>query len=198
LTLDPAERARRQAAEDRIAQACGVARRATWGARQPTKPLEPDWNYDSIVVHYTGHGSFPNMQSIQDFDVDHQHWEDIAYHYAVSPTGALFEGRELQFKGSHVKLQNTGKVGIVCMGDFDASLRNLLEGRAYGGDGVQSAMLAALEKLSRTLAANFPITTFGGHKEYGDTETCPGTNLLPAVQAMRMKLNLAAPTFRKL
>ena len=138
------------------------------------------------------------MRAIQDFDHDHRDWDDIAYHYAVSPTGMLFEGRELMFKGSHVKLQNTGKVGIVCIGDFDVSLRNLFEGKAYGGDGVQTAMLASLERLSRTLVANFPITTFGGHKEYGETGTCPGTNLLPAVQAMRGRLRLAAPTFRKL
>lgn len=138
------------------------------------------------------------MRAIQDFDLDHQSWEDIAYHYAVFPTGALFEGRELMFKGSHVKLQNTGKIGVVCIGDFDASLRNLFEGRAYGGNSVQPAMLASLGRLSRTLVANFPISTFGGHKEYGETETCPGTNLLPAVQVMRARLRLAAPTFRKL
>ncbi len=59
-------------------------------------------------------------------------------------------------------------------------------------------MLSALEKLSRTLVANFAIATFNGHKEYGETETCPGTNLLPAVQALRTKLNLSAPMFRKL
>ncbi len=101
------------------------------------------------------------------------------------------------FKGSHVKLQNTGEIGVVCIGDFDASLRNLFEGRAYGGNSVQPPMLASLERLSRTLVANFPISTFGGHKEYGETETCPGNNLLPAVQVMRARLRLA-PTFRKL
>ena len=138
------------------------------------------------------------MQSIQSFDVDHRHWEDIAYHYAVSPKGAIFEGRELIFKGSHVKLQNSGKIGIVCIGDFDSSVRNLLEFKSYAGDPVEPAMLGSLERLSRTLMAYFTITTFGGHREYGETETCPGSHLLPAVQALRTKLALAAPTFRKL
>lgn len=148
-------------------------------------------------MHYTGHGSYPDMKSIQTFDVEHQAWDDIAYHYAVSPAGQLFEGRELIFKGSHVKLQNTGKIGIVCMGDYDSGVLNLLEGRRYGGDAVKPPMLAALRLLSQTLTATFPIKVFGGHMEYGESATCPGTNLLLAVQAMRGELKLAAPIFRK-
>lgn len=198
MALSPDEVAQRKATEDRVASICGIVRRAAWGANAPTRPLEPDWNYDSIVVHYTGHGSFPDMKSIQTFDVNHQAWDDIAYHYAVSPNGRLFEGRELIFKGSHVKLQNTGKIGIVCMGDFDSGLLNLLEGHAYGGDAVQQPMLASLKQLSRTLAVTFPIKVFGGHMEFGESASCPGTNLLPAVKAMREELKLAAPVFRKL
>ena len=39
------------------------------------------------------------------------------------------------------------------------------------------------------LVANFPITTFGGHREYGETETCPGTNV-PQVVMRRLALCL--------
>ncbi len=198
LALAPDEFARRRATEDRVAQARGITRRAAWGAQVPVHPLEPDWNYDSIVVHYTGHGSYPDMKSVQAFDIEHRAWDDVAYHYAVSPAGQLFEGRELVYKGSHVKLQNTGKIGIVCMGDFDSGVLNLLEGRSYGGDTVQPPMLAALKRLSQVLVATFPIKVFGGHKEFGESETCPGTNLLPAVQKMREELRLTAPTYRNL
>ena len=102
------------------------------------------------------------------------------------------------FKGSHVKLQNTGKIGIVCMGDFDSSWRNLVVGKPYSGDAVPAAMLASLARLSRTLLTAFPLRTFGGHREYGDSATCPGEHLLPAVQAMRATLGLAAPVHRSL
>lgn len=59
-------------------------------------------------------------------------------------------------------------------------------------------MLDALRGLSRALMLRFPITTFGGHKEYGISDSCPGSNLLPHVVAMRTELHLAAPVFHKL
>ena len=72
------------------------------------KALEHDWNYDSIVVHYSGHQFYPDMRSIQDFDIGHRHWDDFSYHYGIAKTGEIYEGRELIHKGSHIKLQNTG------------------------------------------------------------------------------------------
>ena len=183
--------------EEWVAQTCGVIRRSAWGAKPPVHRLESDWNYDSIVIHYTGHGDYPDMRSVQIFDVEHRAWDDVSYHYAISPAGEIFEGRELIYKGSHIKLQNTGKIGIVCMGDFDSGWRSVVEGRGYSGDPVKSPMLGALKWISQTLISVFPIMVFGGHKEYGESETCPGTNLLPVVQAMRAELKLAPPVFRK-
>ena len=45
-------------------------------------------------------------------------FDDVGYHYRVHPDGRIFEGRYLAHKGSHVKHANTGKVGILAMGDF--------------------------------------------------------------------------------
>ena len=188
----------RREVADPIAQACAVVRRADWDARPPVRLMEPDWNYDSIVVHYTGHEVYGDMRAIQAFDLDHRHWDDVAYHYAISPNGRIYEGRELVFKGSHVRLQNTGKIGVVCMGDFDSGWRNLIVGKPYEGDAVHATMLASLKRLSRTLQTNFPLRTFGGHLEYGDSATCPGAHLLPKVQALRSELGLAAPVHRSL
>ena len=196
--LDPALLSSRRATADAIASVLHIVRRSAWKARPPTRPLDPDWDYDSIVVHYTGHDTYESPLAIQDFDVGHQHWDDIAYHYAISPAGRIYEGREIVFKGSHLKLQNSRKVGIVCMGDFDSTVFNLMAGKAYSGDEIRSLMLDALRALSRELMRRFPITTFGGHKEYGVSESCPGSNLLPRVAAMRKELRLAAPVFQKL
>jgi hypothetical protein len=92
-----------------------------------------------------------------------------------------------------VKSQNTGKIGIVCNGDFDSSWRNLLEGHSYSADPIPPMKLDSLRRLSKALMAVFPIRVFGGHREFGDTDVCPGSKLLPAVQAMRNELHLAAP-----
>lgn len=194
-TIDPT--AMRKTVMDRIAQSCSIIRREQWGARPPVHPLDPDWRYDAIVVHYSGHDTY-SMRAIQDLDIDHRHWDDFAYHYAVGKDGRIFEGRELIYKASHLLHQNTGKIGIVCLGDFDASWRNLFAGRPYAGDAIDMPMLVSLKRLSMTLQATFPIRTFGGHKEYGLTDVCPGSNLLPKVIAMRTELGLQAPVFRNL
>lgn len=189
----------RRAVQARILQNCSIASRASWSARAPDAPLDYDWNYDSIVVHYTGHQSYPNMRSIQDLDMEHDRdWHDVAYHYGISRDGKITEGREILFKGSDVYHQNTGKIGIVCLGDFDSSLRNLLMGKGYSGEQVPEAMLRSLERLSLQLRQAFPIRYFGGHIEYGKTAVCPGSKLLPLVQAMRTRLGFGAPTYRDL
>lgn len=147
--------------------------------------MELDWNYDSIVIHYTGHGDYPTMRTIQDFDMNHRKWQDIAYHYAVWPQGQISEGREIIHKGSNVRNQNTGKIGIVCVGDFDSSMLNLFSSHPMSGDPIKQSMLDAVERLSRRLQQSFPIQFFGGHLEYGESETCPGSNLLEKVKVMR-------------
>lgn len=195
MSPPPDPLAANRAIEDQIATACGIVRRGEWGARAPATALAPDWNYDSIVIHYSGHETY-SMRGIQDFDMDHHHWDDFAYHYAVGKDGKMYEGRELVFKGSHVVSQNTGKIGIVCLGDFDTSWRNIFAGQSYSGDAVPSVMLTAVKRLSLALIGRFPIKTFGGHIEYGVTDTCPGNNLLPPVVAMRGELKLAAPVYR--
>ncbi len=101
---------RHRAIEDRIAKACDVVRRSIWGALPVRKHLEADWNYNSIVVRYSGHGDLTSMRKIQDFDYSSSRaWDDISYHYGIAMDGKIFEGRELVFKGSHLKLHNTGQ-----------------------------------------------------------------------------------------
>lgn len=193
-----ADLARRRVVADKIAQAAQVIRRSAWGASAPTHSLELDWDYDSIAVHYTGHEHLTTPKAIQSFDMEHQHWDDMAYHYAISPTGQIYEGRELVYKGSHIRLQNTGKIGIVCMGDYDTGVMSFLEGHGFSGDPVETAMISSLKRLSQILQHSFPVRFFGGHLEFGDSSTCPGDKLLPIVQSMRNDLGLSAPKHRSL
>jgi hypothetical protein len=103
----------------------------------------------------------------------------------------------LIYKGADVKNQNTGKIGIVCIGDYDATTVNWFGLRPYSGDPILPQMLDSVLKLSRRLMAAFPsIVYFGGHIEYGDTADCPGSMLMPHMNAMRKTLNLAVPIKR--
>lgn len=186
-----------QAVEDAIASDVGIVRRSGWSAGNPRHALETDWNYDSIVIHNSGHGHLDTMAKIQGFDFDTRHWDDIAYHYGIMPDGTIFEGRELRYKGADVKNQNTGKIGIVCIGSYDEGVMNWFGGRGYGGDPVVPAMLSSIRKLSRRLMKAFPtIRYFGGHIEFGTTSDCPGSELMPYMDTFRKEFGLAVPVNR--
>lgn len=179
---------------DKIAVAAGIKRRSTWGAVPPARTLESDWNYNSIVIHNTGHGHIDTMAKIQKFDLSVRDWDDMAYHYGIMPDGTIFEGRQIIYKGSDVYLQNTGKIGVVCLGDYDSSSINWLNGRPYSGDPVLPAMLASMRKLTKVLCDAFPILFFGGHIEYGKTTDCPGSTMVPYMSQFRKEYNLQKPT----
>jgi hypothetical protein len=187
----------RNAVMDQIAADLKIKRRGDWKATAAARPLEPDWDYSAIVIHNSGHNNLDDMQKIQKFDLSHRHWDDIAYHYGIMPDGTIFEGRQLIYKGADVKNQNSGKVGIVCVGDYDSSVINWYNFRPYSGDPVTSKLIASIEALSRRLMKAFPtIAFFGGHIEYGDTYDCPGSNLMPQMDKLRKTLGLAKPVKR--
>lgn len=45
---------------------------------------------------------------------------DTPFHYFVDRDGAIYEGREIGFLGSHVKGGDFGNIGILVLGDYDA------------------------------------------------------------------------------
>jgi hypothetical protein len=184
----------RTAVIDKIVADLRIRRRDAWGASPPAHALESDWNYDAIVIHNSGHGHLDTMLKIQKFDLDKRNWDDISYHYGIMPDGTIFEGRQLIYKGADVKNQNTGKIGIVCIGDYDESVTNWFSGRPYSGDPILQQMLGSVRELSRRLMAAFPtIVYFGGHIEYGDTADCPGSMMMPYMTILRKELNLKVP-----
>jgi hypothetical protein len=81
--------------------------RAEWGARRPkTSPL--GINTRSATGHWEGTsmGSFPHtscatkMRVIQNYHMDTQGWNDIAYNFAVCPHGYVFVGRDHGIRSS--------------------------------------------------------------------------------------------------
>ena len=187
----------REAVMEDILSSLNVLRRNSWGASAPAKPLDPDWDYEAIVIHNTGHGHIDTMKKIQSFDFSDRGWDDISYHYGITSSGSIMEGRQIIYKGADVKNQNTGKIGVVCIGDFDGGVRGWLSGHGTGGDPITAAMQAAIKRLTVKLRLVFPtIKYFGGHIEYGDTADCPGSHMLPVVASLRKEFGLATPIKR--
>jgi peptidoglycan recognition protein len=170
----------------------GIIRRAVWGARPPTIqriPANIEGEYDAMVIHHSGRRGRIDPKAIQRMHMDKNHWSDVGFHFMIGPGGEIYEGRSLLFKGAHVKNANTGKIGILVMGDFEREFLGLLGGEP------SRAQLAGLTKLGRRLKQLFPgIKTLGGHKDYDKTTICPGNRLYPHLSELRTALGLRAPS----
>jgi len=72
----------------------------------------------TIVIH---HSAFPSTgpTEIQNLHMDGRGFTVVAYHFMVDSEGLIYEGREINIRGAHVKGYNTGFVGIVLLGNFN-------------------------------------------------------------------------------
>jgi len=94
-----------------------------------------------------------------------QRWGDIGYHYAIDPSGRVWECRPLTWQGAHVKNQNPGNLGILVMGNYDDQSLTLVQKRAV------------LQFVSdRMRAYGLPASRLHTHQELAPT-ACPGRSL---------------------
>lgn len=102
-------------------------------------------------------------------------WGDIGYHYVIDRNGRLWEGRPIGWQGAHVKDQNPGNIGVMCMGNFDR----------------QAPSHAQLVTLNRQLGwlmrtHRVGLTAVRTHQEWpGAATACPGINLQRHMVAAR-------------
>lgn len=71
-------------------------RREDWGAREPRNTPTPIGGSARIAIHYEGvhsNGDIEAVQNIQNYHMDHNGWNDIAYNWLVNKAGDIFEGR---------------------------------------------------------------------------------------------------------
>jgi len=164
-----------------------IISRSEWGAREPVQHMGRSYDkiegslndyYDTVVIHHTGNDdSYPTMNDVQDQHIDDKKKADIGYHFGIDKDGNIFEGRSLDIKGAHVNKANTGKIGVVLLGDFDTKDSGL---PFYKGifevsdDEMTDAMREALSVLVAHLVEEYEIDTVGGHNEVNCERHCPG------------------------
>ncbi|MDH4396727.1 MAG: peptidoglycan recognition family protein [Limnobacter sp.] len=179
----------RDAIRKNILLALGIVPRARWGLLTPKhQNLEYDWNYHSIAIHHSGNKGYKNPKQIEDYHMRNNQFDDVGYHFMVSPEGNIFEGRNLLHKGSHVKASNTGRIGILVMGDFDEQWWD-------EDDELTPKQLNSTKKLIKTLKQHFNIRELGGHREFlpGSGYTCPGNVLMNIIEQLRTEYGILAP-----
>jgi hypothetical protein len=169
----------------------GILARATWGARETKLTADPanlDWDYTTVVLHHSGRSGETDPRVIQSKHMDKNKWDDVGYHFMLGPAGQIYEGRRLIYKGSHTENANTGKIGILVMGNFEKEFFGFM------GTVPSDAQLLKVKSLVNWLKEElFPLGTLGGHKDFKKGTECPGNQLYPLLDAIREATGLRPP-----
>lgn len=167
----------------------GIVPRGNWGARPPNGVGDPPGDYTTIVIHHSGNGGETDPKQIQNQHMDKKGFDDIGYHFMIDPRGVIYEGRSLDTKGSHVEGANTGKVGILIMGDFQPG--GFLD---FSDDKPTAEQLTKAAELIEALKDLYPtITTLGGHKDFKPSTECPGDDLYKILPKLADETDLKLP-----
>ncbi|WP_444930659.1 N-acetylmuramoyl-L-alanine amidase [Microbulbifer sp. SSSA002] len=162
-----------------------------WGVKHPkTDELEDDWDHVAVVMHHSGNRGEKDPKKIESRHMISNSWSDVGYHYLIHPDGKIYEGRKIYHKGAHVAGANTGKIGILLMGDYNEQIWDLFD------DSLSGKHISVANDLIKTLICNFPcIRTLGGHKEFlpGKGYSCPGNLIMGELDTMRKKHGLTKP-----
>ncbi|MBE7653985.1 N-acetylmuramoyl-L-alanine amidase [Tenacibaculum finnmarkense genomovar finnmarkense] len=147
-------------------------------------------DFFGIAIHHSGNGGLNTMKKIQNDHINGDNQRaDISYHFGVSLSGEVLEGRPIGIKGAHLTKYNTGIIGIVFLADFKHDWWDV-------DDDMSKEALQSIITLIKALKEQFPnIGTLGGHKEWKNNtdRTCPGEYGLDYIKALRKELKLKSP-----
>jgi hypothetical protein len=174
---------------DDIATAHGISRRSSWGKKTPRyAAMDEDWDYEYVVLHHSGNSGERDPIEVETKHMVDRGWDDVGYHYMITPSGSVFEGCYLTLKGSHVEKANSRKIGILMMGDFEHQWWDAKDDKPF------AAQIAAAESLIQTLKKKFStLSRLGGHRDYKPGTVCPGAELYKLLPAIRGRVGLGGP-----
>jgi RHS repeat-associated protein len=184
-----------------------IIKRQEWGARKPIIEEGRDYEkisgnvkdyYKTIVIHHSGNdSSYPSMNDIQDEHMDGAAKKaDIGYHFGIDKNGKIYEGRDINIKGAHVDKANTGKLGIVLLGDMDTQDKGLSffeNAFEFSDDELTTEMRNSLENLVEYLSSEYSIEFLGGHNDVNCERHCPGDMVESILPDIRKKFDLKLP-----
>ncbi|MFG0298557.1 MAG: peptidoglycan recognition family protein [Phycisphaerales bacterium JB047] len=159
-----------------------VIPRSKWTSSGPKRWLaDPMSSVSRITVHHDAIMPVPNgsyadslrrLQAIRNGHLGNG-WADIGYHFAIDPSGRIWQARPLELQGAHVKDNNPGNLGIVVFGNYE-QIRPT------------AATLASVDRMLAYAMQRFsvPISRVYTHQELRPT-ACPGRNLQSQMVATR-------------
>lgn len=133
----------------------------------------------AVTVHHSAGPRAPNKARCQELNRQYQRdhvakgWGDIGYHASMDDLGRFYLLRPKDAKGAHVGGWNTGNLGVMIHGNYEA-------------DGLREAQRESIEWLFKGgFHALFGVSEYDlrfarGHQEWENHESnaCPGENLM--------------------
>lgn len=122
---------------------------------------------NKLIVHCsaTPEGRDVKTETIRDWHVKGNHWNDIGYHYVIELDGSIHSGRPESVIGAHCLGQNANSIGICYVGGLTK------DGKAPK-DTRTDAQKQALIELLKSLKEKYPNATIHGHREFA-AKACP-------------------------
>jgi len=133
-----------------------------------------------IILHHT-QGENYSINSLKNFHVNKNGWEEIGYHYVIGNgintiDGKIYSTRPEKFIGAHSLNQNKNSLGIALIGNFDKTIPTKKQ---------FNSLLKLLIKLIKKY--NLKIENIHGHNEFNKQKSCPGKNF--DINKLREELN---------
>jgi len=124
-------------------------------------------NIDKIIIHCsaTPIGVDFSAETIRDWHVKGNKWDDIGYHYIVRLNGSLEYGRPVGISGAHCKGHNKHSIGICYIGGMDKDMKEWEDTRTEK----QSESLLSLLKVLKKF---HPEAVVHGHRDFS-SKACP-------------------------
>lgn len=122
--------------------------------------------FTTVVVHHSALPARHGAKYIQELHIRERSFADIGYHFIIDRRGRVFEGRDRGIRGAHVKGHNSGKIGVVLLGDFQETDPSLCQ---------KNALVKFLVYMNRA----YSVKEVAAHIHYNPEGTvCPGNKLL--------------------
>lgn len=167
--------------QQHVAPSTLVIPRASWNALKPAQVCGSVVKPYRMTIHHTyspsndGPDPAARMRGMQNYHMNNLGWCDIGYHFVVSQSGKIYQGRSRSNRpGAHTGNQNSGNVGISFIADFTTQTPS-------------STQLNAGAKITRWVHDTHGVplnrTVFKGHREWpGQSTTCPGNSMMNRLQ----------------
>jgi MYXO-CTERM domain-containing protein len=167
-----------------LAPASLVIPRSDWGARDPNKICGDVVTPYRATVHHTaspdsdGPDPAARLRQMQAYHIDNNGWCDIGYHFVVSQSGKIYQGRSDERRpGAHTGNQNAGNIGVSLIGNYEANQLGVAQAEA---------VVRILGWIKQTYPGIVWTREFvKGHQEWpGQNTDCPGKNVLSRLEEL--------------